>query len=71
MEVVRADLDSFDAVCMATTLHTLANKACAPAHYAALFERPDMLRFMRHIRARLLLPYMSPGNILLALVMCT
>ena len=51
MEVVRADLEGFDAVCMATTLHTLANRACAPAQHAGLFERPDMLRFLRHIRA--------------------
>jgi hypothetical protein len=53
MEVVRAHLEAFDAVCMATALHVLASRGCStPAQCAALFERADALRLMRHIRAQ-------------------
>ena len=34
-----------------TTLHALASLRASAQSYAALFERPDMLSFMRHIGA--------------------
>jgi hypothetical protein len=47
--VVQQDLDKFDAVCMATALHTLASMRASAQQYAALFERPEVLRLMHVI----------------------
>lgn len=51
LEVVRADLGGFDAVCMATALHALASLRAAPQAYADLFERASARALMRHIGA--------------------
>lgn len=40
------DLDNFDSVCMATSIHTLANLRCSKAQYHSLFENPEMMRLM-------------------------
>lgn len=50
--VVQQELDKFDAVCMATALHTLASMRASAQQYAALFERPEVLRLMHVIGER-------------------
>lgn len=51
MSVVQQDLDKFDAVCMATALHTLASMRASCQQYSALFERQEVLRLMHVIGA--------------------
>ncbi|CAL8462328.1 g1861 [Coccomyxa elongata] len=53
MSVVQQDLDKFDAVCMATALHTLASMRASTQQYSALFERQEVLRLMHVIGTRL------------------
>ncbi|BDA46187.1 probable RAP domain-containing protein, chloroplastic [Coccomyxa sp. Obi] len=53
MSVVQQDLDKFDAVCMATALHTLASMRASAQQYSALFERQEVLRLMHVIGTRL------------------
>ena len=50
--VVQQELDKFDAVCMATALHTLASMRASAQQYAALFEGPEILRLMHVIGER-------------------
>lgn len=49
ISVVQQDLEKFDAVCMATALHTLASMRASGQQYAALFERPELLQLMNVI----------------------
>lgn len=51
MSVVQQDIDKFDAVCMATALHTLASMRASTQQYSALFERQEVLRLMHVIGA--------------------
>ena len=50
MNIVHHDLDNFDSVCMATSIHTLANLRCSKAQYRSLFENPEMMRLMAAVR---------------------
>ena len=46
LNIIAQDLEKFDSVCMATSIHTLANLRCSKAQYQAVFQSPEMLRLM-------------------------
>ena len=46
LNIVHHDLDNFDSVCMATSIHTLANLRCSKPQYRSLFESSEMMRLM-------------------------
>ena len=46
LNIIAQDLEKFDSVCMATSIHTLANLRCTKAQYQAVFDSPEMLRLM-------------------------
>ena len=46
LNIIAQDLEKFDSVCMATSIHTLANLHCTKAQYQAVFDSPEMLRLM-------------------------
>ncbi len=46
LNIITQDLEKFDSVCMATSIHTLANLRCTKAQYQAVFESSEMQRLM-------------------------
>ncbi len=56
---MQQDLEKFDAVCMATALHTLASMRASGQQYAAVFERPELLQLMHVIGECPLAPFTS------------
>ena len=54
LNIIAQDLEKFDSVCMATSIHTLANLRCTKAQYQAVFESPEMLRLMAAVCESLL-----------------
>lgn len=46
LNIVAQDLEKFDSVCMATSIHTLANLRCTKAQYQSVFESSEMMRLM-------------------------
>ena len=46
LNIIAQDLEKFDSVCMATSIHTLANLRCTRAQYQTVFDSPEMLHLM-------------------------